>query len=321
MNWFGKRTSNRRHARQQQVLNVKLRSDHVRALRARGLAVMVGLLCGTVFTVYVLWRSGEWLLNRLVYENEAFAIQQVDIETDGVFAPDQLRRWSTVKTGQNLFTLDLALVRRSLELVPNIESVSVERVLPHTVRLRISERTPIAQVNLPRLNAQGGLEMQTWLLDDEGFVVLPVQAGQRRVPESDDRAGLPRLTGLQPTDLRLGAAVQSPRLLAALRLVGEFGHSPMAGVARLQCVDVSDPRVLVALTAEGTSATLRPEPLPQQLRRWREIHDLSRRLNKSILSLELAVSNNVPVRWADARVTPPPSRRASSRRNPLARHV
>jgi len=316
---FRRRTTNKRHHRRQ-VLDVKLRSDHVRALRARGLAVTVGVLCGTLFTVYVLWRSGEWLLNRLVYENQAFAIRQMDIETDGVFSMDQLRRWSAAGTGQNLFTLDLSRLKRSLELVPNIESVSVERILPHTLRLRVIERKPVAQVNLPWL-ANGTLEMQTWLLDAQGFVMLPIPAHQRRVPMVDDHAGLPALTGVQPTELRLGAAVQSPRILAALRLVGEFGRSPMAGVARLQCVEVSDPAVLVALTAEGTSATLRPEPMQQQLRRWREIHDLSRRLNKSLLSLELAVSNNVPLRWVDARETPPPPRRVPSRPPSSRSHV
>ena len=72
--WFKKKRKNKRH-RRRNVLDVKLRSDHMRAVRARGLAVMVGVLFGTVFTLYVLWRSGEWVLDRLVYENRAFTIQ------------------------------------------------------------------------------------------------------------------------------------------------------------------------------------------------------------------------------------------------------
>jgi hypothetical protein len=271
--------------------------------------------------VYVLWRSGEWLLNRLVYDNETFAIQQVDIESDGVYSPDLMRRWSEVRTGQNLFRLDLSKVKRSLELVPNIESVSVERVLPRTLRLRVIERKPVAQVNLPWLTPEGTLAMQSWLLDRQGVVMLPVPLHHRSTPSAEVQGNLPMLTGVQATELRLGAPVQSPRVSEALQLILEFARSPMAGVARLQCVDVSEPGVLIALTAEGTSATLRPAPMEQQLRRWREIHDLGRRLNKSILSLELAVSNNVPVRWVDARVSPPPPRRASSRRTPAQTHV
>ncbi len=73
---------------------------------------------------------GEWTLDKFVYENSEFAIRRVDVQTDGVISPDQLRRWSGVKPGDNLMALDLASVKRNLELVSTIGSVSVERVLP-----------------------------------------------------------------------------------------------------------------------------------------------------------------------------------------------
>jgi len=46
-----------------------------------------------------------------------------------VIAPEQLRRWTRVRIGANLIALDLASVKRNLELVSTIDSVSVERVL------------------------------------------------------------------------------------------------------------------------------------------------------------------------------------------------
>ncbi len=103
--------------------------------------------------MYLLWRIGEVALNAFVYENADFAIQQIDVQTDGVIAPDQLRRWTGVKPGANLIALDLAAVKRNLELVSAIDSVSVERVLPRTLKIRVTERDPIAQVNVPRADA------------------------------------------------------------------------------------------------------------------------------------------------------------------------
>jgi hypothetical protein len=70
----------------------------------------------TVFGLYLLWRTGEWALDKFVYENAEFAIQRVDVQTDGVIAPDQLRNWSGVKLGANLIALDLASVKRNLQL-------------------------------------------------------------------------------------------------------------------------------------------------------------------------------------------------------------
>ena len=94
----------------------------------------------------------------MVYENKAFAIEEIDVQTDGVISVDQLRRWAGVKPEENLLALDLARVKRDLELVPLVQSVSVERILPHTLRIRVTEREPIAQVNVPRPRPSGGVE-------------------------------------------------------------------------------------------------------------------------------------------------------------------
>ena len=153
--WFKRKPKNRRLGREQ-VLDVKLRSSQVRAARTRLTAISLGAVFATVFGLYLLYRAGEWALDRLVYENKAFAIQEIDVQTDGVISVDQLRRWAGVKLEENLLALDLARVKRDLELVPLVQSVSVERILPHTLRIRITEREPIAQVNVPRPRPNGG---------------------------------------------------------------------------------------------------------------------------------------------------------------------
>src|SRR6185369_5041854 len=95
-----------------------------------------------------------------------FAIERLEIETDGVLAPEQLRTWGGVRPKDNLMALDLARVKRDLELVPAIESVIIERVLPGTLRIRVTEREPIAQVLVQQLQgAEGGV----YTLDANGF--------------------------------------------------------------------------------------------------------------------------------------------------------
>ena len=80
--------------------------------------------------------------------------------------------------------LDLARVKSNLdELVPNIRSVSVERLLPRTLRIRVLERKPIARVFLPHLSDEGQLVVQAWLLDSEGAVMMPLEAKYRQSSE------------------------------------------------------------------------------------------------------------------------------------------
>jgi len=47
----------------------------------------------------------------------------------------------------------------------HIGSVSVERVLPRTLKISVTERDPVAQVNIPRAGAAGGIAVEVFQLD------------------------------------------------------------------------------------------------------------------------------------------------------------
>lgn len=301
--WFKREKKNRRLYRGH-VLDVKVRSDQVRATRTRLAAIASAVMFGTVFGLYLLWRTGEWALDKFVYENSEFAIQRVDVQTDGVILPDQLRRWSGVKLGVNLIALDLASVKRNLELVSTIDSVSVERVLPRTLKIRVTEREPVAQVNVPRADGKNGIAISVVQLDADGFVMQPLDPRLGVIPLSQMNNQLPVVTGLNVYQLQAGHRVELPQAQAALQLIGAFKRSPMAGLVDLRRIDVSSPGVIVATTGQGGEITFALDNLEQQLRRWREIYDLGMSKNKMIAALDLAVANNVPVRWAEITFAP-----------------
>lgn len=318
--WVKRKYRNRRLGHVN-VLDVKLRSEQIRASRLRLAALAFGGVFGAVFGLYVLWRAGEWALDRLVYENRAFAIQTIDVRTDGVVAVDQLRRWAGVKAGQNLLALDLSDVKRNLEMAPTIASASVERVLPRTLRIRVEERAPVAQINVPQPRPGGGLQVAVFQLDANGYVVVPLDPRQRTTPLNQLDNQLPVLTGVSGPDLQPGRRVESPQVQAALGLIAAFECSPMAGLVDLRRIDVASGDVIVAVTGQGSTVTFSLENLDWQLRRWREIYESGRRLNKAILSLDLAVTNNTPVSWSEASAAPHvPVRQTPIQRN-RKRHV
>jgi cell division septal protein FtsQ len=301
--WFKREQKNRRLSRGH-VLDVKLRSDQVRATRVRLMTAAFGVVFGTVFGLYLLWRTGEWALDKFVYENADFAIERVDVQSDGVIAPEQLRRWSGVKLGANLIALDLVQVKRNLELVSAIDSVSVERVLPRTLKIRVNERAPVAQMNVPRADAAGGISVSVFQLDADGVVMQPLDPRLCVVPLSQINAQLPVITGLNVYQLQPGHRVESPQLQAALKLLGAFDHSPMAGLVDLRRIDLTSPEVIVVTTGQGSEITFGLDNLEQQLGRWRGIYDLGQSKNKIIASANLAVANNVPVLWMELGAAP-----------------
>src|ERR1039457_2258176 len=94
--WFKREQIKNRRLHRNHVLDVKLRSDQVRANRVRLGTISFLVVAGTFFGLYLIWRVGEATLNAFVYDNADFAIQQIDVATDGKIAPEQLRRWTGV---------------------------------------------------------------------------------------------------------------------------------------------------------------------------------------------------------------------------------
>ncbi len=289
--FFKPRPKNRRFERDQ-ILEVKLRSSQRRQTRWRRLTLAFGIFLALFSGLFLLWRGGEWVLRRFVYENPAFAIHQLDVQTDGAIALEQLRSWAGVKLEDNLFALDLARVQRDLELVSVIQRASVERVFPHTLRLRVMERTPIAQFILPPLQGGGSREHGMYTFDAEGYV-MPTENH------------LPVLAGLPLSELRVGRQVRSGQARAVLRLIEAFDRSSMAAVADLRRIDLTSPNILQVTTGQGGAITFGLNDLDGQLRRWRCVYDYCQRNGKQIASLDLSVANNLPARWLEASLLSP----------------
>ncbi|HMJ89430.1 MAG TPA: FtsQ-type POTRA domain-containing protein [Candidatus Acidoferrum sp.] len=276
-------------------------------MRVKVATLAAGLSLGTIFTVYVAWRCGDWALDRFVYQNQAFRIEQIDLYTDGILATDQLRRWAGVKKQENLFALDLTRVKRDLELVPAIQSVAVERILPHTLRIRVCEREPVAHV-------------QNYLVDANGYVMIPPEAHHRAMPPQSNEH-YPSITGVSAKDVRLGKEMDSPQVRAALRFISAFERSHMATVVDLTRIDVSQPEVLQVTTAQQNEVTFRGGDFERQLNRWWLVYDNGLKHSRQIASLDLSVEANVPLRWLDTATAPLPPTKLRKSSPYKKRHV
>ena len=225
-----------------------------------------------------------------------------------------------VKTGQNLMALDLMRVKRDLELQPPIAFVAVERLLPHTLKLDISEREPIAQAVVTRGLPGGALAQAVYDFDEDGYAMKPLDPRWRTAPPPASER-LPILVGVQAGDAQPGRQVESAQLRAALRLVCEFDHSRMTGMVEIERINLSVPEVLQVTTTQGAAVTFSLDHFEAQLRRWRVIYDQYQQWGKAIASLDLSIDNNLPVRWVGAASVPPLAPRAVKPPRTKRKHV
>lgn len=92
-----------------------------------------------------------------------------------------------VRSGTNIFRISLDVVRRGVETLPWVRAASVTRILPHGLRVSITERTPIAYSNVG--GRVGLVDEDGMLLDkpDNGVFDFPVIYGLETIPAMADR--------------------------------------------------------------------------------------------------------------------------------------
>ena len=277
------------------LLNVDLPLEKLRQQKIRLAMRAAGWIFGLAAVFLGVWYGVSWVMKAGFSQNEYFNVKRIEIHTDGMVDTQRIRSWARVQEGENLFSLDLHRVKRDLQIVPIINEVAVERLLPHTLRLRVKERKPLAGIILYKQDQRGKLNRIVYWVGDDGILIPP---------DSEANAGfktpakwLPLITGLNQADLMPGRPIQSHQLISALSLIDRFDLSPMAGLAHLRQIDISRRETLEVMTWQGAHITLSLNGLDRQLNRWRKIYDLSRERKSTISSADLSIKNNLPVKW------------------------
>ena len=284
------------------LLSVKVQSQQAKRERLRWLRSLSALVTAIAGIIAVCWQGGAFALNRLVYENESFSVRQLDYRTDGIISVGQLKQWGGVSSGDNLLKLDLLRIKRDIELAPRVKAASVERFLPDTLQVRVAERVPMAQVWAWQRDGAGVTDYDCVRvqLDETGHVMSPIDGYSVVAPEKQAEWSLPVVSGIELKKLKSlapGRPAGLPKLRAALGLIGEFRRSPLAGVVDLRVIDLSQPRILRVTTGDGGQVDLSTDRLARQLNRWARIRAHGQKFGLAIETVDLSVTNNVPVRW------------------------
>lgn len=95
--------------------------------------LVLGLLAGGVYTVYF---------------SSALAIEGVQVSGASTLSDADLRRAADVPTGVPLATVDLDAIELRVRSLAVVKSADVSRQWPHDVRIEVTERVPVAVVDM-----------------------------------------------------------------------------------------------------------------------------------------------------------------------------
>jgi len=146
-----------------------------------------------------------WILGTEAYEIFAaatfFKLERIEVPRLQQLSRDEIVSLTGVKLGDSLLELDLQHVAEQLEKNPWVEKLKVRRRFPGTLSIEITERVPVAVVNMGYL----------YYLDSKGEIFKPLTEG--------DRLDFPVLTGISEEDLLKDADGTKIMLTMALGLM------------------------------------------------------------------------------------------------------
>lgn len=174
-------------------------SSSALARRAFTIGLLLLIFCAIIFGI----KEGFELIGRKLFsENPRFEIQHLVISCDGRLTEDRIREYTGLAEGMNLFEMKFEDLEETLEEVSVIESVYLERKLPHTLIVKVKERLPVARIT--------GLQARKYpFVVDRYGVVLPFRK---------NASSLPLIKGLD-SELRLGLPAENQDVETALKIV------------------------------------------------------------------------------------------------------
>jgi cell division septal protein FtsQ len=299
-----KKTTNRRNKRRH-VLDVKLASNQVRRRRISFAISSVLMITVLVASIFFLWRGGYWAVQHFVYKNKNLNIEHFEVRTDGVIESRHLINWAGVKPGQNLFAVDLHGIKKNLETHSMIRQVSLERVLPDTLRMQVSEREPVALVRIGYVDEVQGIAYREFALDRTASL-MNLNTNIVRRETALAWGNLPWLTTTNFNGVFSEPHLRNPQVVAALDFISSFNSAEIRRNLKIEKIDIDDLYVLRVSASNGATVEILSENYGRQLARWQSIHtNLLLGRQESYTWMDLSVSNNVPVRVIPLNFTNP----------------
>lgn len=287
MNWWdedtprrGRKKSRRSGStvRRTSTVVMQAKAPGVVRVHAQRAAVLLLLLVCLVGIIWMALRGVKMLGHLMFAQNDRFQIEQISCSSDGSLEPWRIARYAGVKKGANLFAVDLAAVHEALESVSIINRVKVQRRLPSTLTIQVTERVPVV-----RFDASSQFP---FTVDREGCVLgwktggssLPVLKGMRK-------------QGLKPGDRLYDATVQD-----ALHVVDLCDSTRLGQYIKIQSIDVRNDELLDIKLNSGERVLLARRQIEPRLRKLAAILQASGEHSMRPVVIDMTGDNNVAVR-------------------------
>jgi len=192
----------------------------------------VALTCAPVLFALVAIGTLTWDIRGYVSESPRFSIETIGVVGNRQLTRAELLNTAAVAEGQSIFDVRPRDVQRALEKLPRVHSARVTLDYPGSVTITVSERWPIALIDLGEM----------YEIDGERVLIAPYRVGVS--PEGPIVSGIDK-----QREWRCGDTVAEPGVSKAISLWRTFQPGPLADALKVSEIDVRDPKNLVMTLA------------------------------------------------------------------------
>ena len=224
----------------------------------RTLAVVIPLVL--VVLVGALWWVGVMAGQILFTQNPRFNLRNLRIQAEGPMITEaHVREYIGISEGTNLFRIDIAALREAfLRKTPSVKAMTINRRLPDTLEIQISERVAVARIG----------RFKPLAIDLEGYVYHL----------SSPSRELPMIDGAYDKNLRPGAQAGG-MFRCALQVVEACRKGPYNPALRVESIDIANGDYLDLRLVNGERIRLAWEHMNENS------DESSRRLNAKLEQL------------------------------------
>ncbi|MFA6173629.1 MAG: FtsQ-type POTRA domain-containing protein [Kiritimatiellales bacterium] len=241
-------------------------------LTAAAAALLFGIFTGLKYT-------GSLFFDR----NAKFELKVINITSDGRLPPEFFRERAGLQTGTNLFAVDFDKLRRNIEEVPLVESVTIERKLPDTLNIKVTERVAMAQI---RWNPRA----LPFLVDRYGVILPMTRSGQ----------SLPLIEGLKLEKVRPGDRVDNPGIRQCLDILSAVDQLGLGSQVAFASFDTRYTDFVTAIVNSETTTRFPLHSGREKLVRLVSVLQLSNEQGRRVKTIDLTPDGrNVPVTFYD----------------------
>lgn len=260
----------------------RFRRAHVRPARRRSLAAARLRLAARLVAIAAVLAGAGWYGTQAMAKAQVLAIDEIEIEGNRHLPDGEVRALLAGLQGQHILLTDLEAWRQRLMGSPWVEQAALRRVLPSTIEVVISERTPMA---LARIKGE------LYLVDRGGRVIDAYGPGYGHFD-------LPIVDGLADETGPDGPAVDPARAALAARLLAALAERRDL-LPLVSQIDVSDSRnAVVLLRHDPALLHLGDTRFAERLQAWLDLSETLRLRVPEIEYADLRFEDRVYVRPA-----------------------